>query len=255
MRWPGRCATGPSIMRDERMRDRPTILPMAFENVAFATGGRSIVSDISFCIEAGPPTLLVGPNGAGKTTLIKLAMGLLIPSAGRIVPAQPALACPRSAIVFQKPVMLRRSVLNNVMFALTAAGREADATTALGLLERVGLGALADRAARRLSGGEQQRLALARALARDPAVLFLDEPTASLDPAATKAVEDIVGAAAAGGVKIVMATHDLGQARRLAGDIIFVVSGRVVERASAAAFFTSPGTEQARSFLAGDLVI
>jgi tungstate transport system ATP-binding protein len=241
-------------MRDERMRDRPTTLPITFENVVFAAGGQTIVSGVSFAIEAGPPTLLVGPNGAGKTTLIKLAMGLLTPSAGRVLPAQPA-ACPRSAIVFQKPVMLRRSVLNNVMFALTAAGRQADAKAALGWLERVGLGALADRPARRLSGGEQQRLALARALARDPAVLFLDEPTASLDPAATKAVEDIIGAAAAGGVKIVMATHDLGQARRLAGDIIFLVAGLVVERASAAQFFAAPGTEQARSFLAGDLVI
>jgi tungstate transport system ATP-binding protein len=131
-------------------------------------------------------------------------------------------------------------------------GRREDSVWMAG---RVGLGALADRPARRLSGGEQQRLALTRALARDPAVLFLDEPTASLDPAATKAVEDIIGAAAAGGVKIVMATHDLGQARRLAGDIIFLVAGLVVERASAAQFFTSPGTEQARSFLAGDLVI
>jgi tungstate transport system ATP-binding protein len=241
-------------MRGELMRDRPTTLPITFENVAFAAGGRSIVSGVSFAIEAGPPTLLVGPNGAGKTTLIRLAMGLITPSAGRILPAQPA-QCPRSAIVFQKPVMLRRSVLNNITFALAAAGCEADAKAALGCLERVGLVALADRPARRLSGGEQQRLALARALARDPAVLFLDEPTASLDPAATKAVEDIVGAAAASGVKIVMATHDLGQARRLAGDIIFMVAGQVVERAAAAQFFVSPETEQARSFLAGDLVI
>src|SRR5262245_2796409 len=121
--------------------------------------------------------------------------------------------------------------------------------------DRVGLAALADRPARRLSGGEQQRLALARALARDPAVLFLDEPTASLDPAATKAVEDIIAAAASGGVKIVMATHDLGQARRLAGDVIFLVAGLLVDRALAAQFFTSPRTRQARCFLAGDLVI
>jgi ABC-type sugar transport system ATPase subunit len=121
-------------MRDELMCDRPTTLPITFEGVEFAAGGRSIVSGVSFSIEAGPPTLLVGPNGAGKTTLIKLAMGLLTPSAGRILPAKPA-ACPRSAIVFQKPVMLRRSVLSNVMFALTAAGREADAKTAFGWLD------------------------------------------------------------------------------------------------------------------------
>src|SRR5262245_1592888 len=153
MRWPGLCATGPSIMRDELMRDRPTTLPIRFENVAFAAGGRSIVSGVSFSIEAGPPTLLVGPNGAGKTTLIKLAMGLVTPTAGRILPAQPA-ACPRSAIVFQKPVMLRRTVLNNVMFALTAAGREDDAKTALGWLERGGLSGRGDWPERRMCGGE-----------------------------------------------------------------------------------------------------
>ena len=114
---------------------------------------------------------------------------------------------------------------------------------------------LADRPARRLSGGEQQRLALARALARDPEILFLDEPTASLDPAATKAVEDIVRAVAASGVKIVMATHDIGQARRLAGDIVFLARGRLVENAPAHRFFASPATNEAAAFLRGDLVI
>jgi tungstate transport system ATP-binding protein len=112
-----------------------------------------------------------------------------------------------------------------------------------------------ERPARRLSGGEQQRIALARALAREPEVLFLDEPTASLDPAAAKAVEDIVSAVAASGVKIVMATHELGQARRLAGDIVFLARGRLIERADAQRFFASPATPEAAAFLRGDLVI
>jgi tungstate transport system ATP-binding protein len=116
----------------------------------------------------------------------------------------------------------------------------------------VGLGS---RPARRLSGGEQQRLALARALARDPEILFLDEPTASLDPASTKSVEDIVRSTAASEVKIVMATHDLGQARRLAGDVVFLVRGRVAEHRTAENFFTSPETHEAAAFLRGDLVI
>jgi tungstate transport system ATP-binding protein len=123
------------------------------------------------------------------------------------------------------------------------------------LLHQVGLAGLGSRPARRLSGGEQQRLALARALADDPEVLFLDEPTASLDPAATKAVEDIVGSVVASGIKVVMATHDLGQARRLAGDIVFLVRGRIVEQGPAERFFASPATPEAAAFLRGDLVI
>jgi tungstate transport system ATP-binding protein len=237
------------------MRDRAATLPIVLDAVAFAVGGVRILREVSLTIEAGPPTVLIGPNGSGKTTLIKLAMGLLTPVAGSVRHARPELAAARQAIVFQKPVMLRRSAAANIAYALKAAGRPADAATVEKLLDRVGLAPVATRPARRLSGGEQQRLALARALARDPEVLFLDEPTASLDPAATKAVEDIVAGAAAGGVKIVMATHDLGQARRLAGDIAFLAKGRLVEHAPAARFFAAPSTPEARSFLAGDLVI
>jgi tungstate transport system ATP-binding protein len=237
------------------MRDRPSMLPIVFDGVAFAAGETCILRDVSLAIEAGPPTVLIGPNGSGKTTLIKLAMGLLAPDAGSIRSAQRDGAARRQAIVFQKPVMLRRSAGGNVAYALRAAGRPSDPAAIAKLLDRVGLAPLAGRPARRLSGGEQQRLALARALARDPEVLFLDEPTASLDPAATKAVEDIIAGAAAGGVKVVMATHDLGQARRLAGDIAFLAGGRLVEHAPAEGFFAAPATPEARSFLAGELVI
>jgi tungstate transport system ATP-binding protein len=237
------------------MRDQASTLPIVLDAVTFAVGGVRILRDVSLTIEAGPPTVLIGPNGSGKTTLIRLAMGLLTPVAGSVRAARPEPAAARQAIVFQKPVMLRRSAAANIAYALKAAGRPADAATVEKLLDRVGLAPVATRPARRLSGGEQQRLALARALARDPEVLFLDEPTASLDPAATKAVEDIVAGAAAGGVKIVMATHDLGEARRLAGDIAFLAKGRLVEHAPADRFFAAPSTPEARSFLAGDLVI
>ncbi len=237
------------------MRDRTSTLPIVFEAVAFAAGETCILRDVSLALESGPPTVLIGPNGSGKTTLIKLAMGLLMPIAGSIRHAQPDRGARRQAIVFQKPVMLRRSAGSNVAYALKAAGRAADPAAVTKLLDRVGLAPLAERPARRLSGGEQQRLALARALARDPEVLFLDEPTASLDPAATKAVEDIVAGAAAGGVKIVMSTHDLGQARRLAGDVVFLAKGRLIEHAPAERFFAAPSTPEARSFVAGELVI
>ena len=153
--------------------------------------------------------------------------------------------------------MLRRSVAGNIRYALNAAQIPSDRHDArlAELLSLVGLEALASRPARKLSGGEQQRLALARALARDPSVLFLDEPAASLDPAATKAIEDVIRAVSARGVKVVMATHDLGAARRLAGDVVFLHRGRVVEAAPAVTFFGSPQTKEARAFLAGDLLL
>jgi tungstate transport system ATP-binding protein len=159
--------------------------------------------------------------------------------------------------MFQKPAMLRRSAGGNLRYALSAAGmpRRDYARRVRELLALVGLGGLERRPARRLSGGEQQRLALARALASDPAVLLLDEPTASLDPAATKAIEDVIRAVAAKGAKIVMSTHDLGQARRLGGDIVLLHRGRLIETAPAATFFTSPQTAAARIFLAGDLLV
>lgn len=238
------------------MRDSLSDLPICFEAVSVKAGAVTILSDINIEIGQGGPTVLLGPNGSGKSTLLRLGMGLIAPSTGRATcGGRPAVSAARRAIVFQKPVMLRRSVSANLAFALSTAGRRSDDDAIACLLDQVGLGALASRPARRLSGGEQQRLALARALARAPEVLFLDEPTASLDPAAVKSVEEIITQIAAQGVKIVMATHDLGQARRLAGEIIFLARGSVIERAASPDFFVSPSTEEARRFLAGDLVI
>ena len=202
--------------------------------------------------------MLIGPNGSGKTTLLRIAMGLLAPTRGRIRWGGRENVPPRKrAFTFQRPVLLRRSAGGNVRYALTAAGvpRGEHKRRTAELFALVGLTGLERRPARRLSGGEQQRLALARALARDPAVLFLDEPTASLDPASTKAIEDIVSAVAARGVKVVMSTHDLGQARRLAGDIMLLHRGRVIESGPAAPFFASPQTQEARTFIAGELLV
>lgn len=225
-------------------------------HVGYSSGSTTILTDLSLDIAGGPPTVLLGPNGAGKTTLLKLLMGLVAPTEGRLE-ARRALdgQLPRMAFVFQRPVMLRRSAAANVSYALQAAGRPATGTAIRDILDRVALGHLHDRPARRLSAGEQQRLALARALAREPDLLLLDEPTASLDPTATKAVEDIVADIAREGVKVVIATHDLGQARRLGGDVVLLVGGRVAERASTDDFFRTPTTETTRRFLAGDLVV
>jgi tungstate transport system ATP-binding protein len=240
------------------MRPPVSDLPLVLEEVALFARDVAIVRDLTLTIGAGAPTVVVGPNGSGKSTLIRLAMGLIPPSTGRVTWGRRAESDRgRRAMVFQRPVMLRRSATGNVAYALDAAGagRATRAGRAAELLAQVGLAHLTDRPARRLSGGEQQRLALARALARDPEILFLDEPTASLDPAATKAVEDIIRAVAQSGVKIVMATHDLGQARRLAGEIAFMLRGMVHECADAERFFTAPATPEAAAFIRGDLVI
>ncbi len=240
------------------MRPPVSDLPLMLDDVSFVARDVNVVRQISLAIAAGAPTVLVGPNGAGKSTLIRLAMGLIAPTGGRITwGGRGETDGKRRAMVFQRPVMLRRSAAANVAYALKAAGvpRADRAPRSSALLARVGLAPLAERPARRLSGGEQQRLALARALARDPEVLFLDEPTASLDPAATKAFEDILRDVAQSGVKIVMATHDLGEARRLAGEIVFLLRGRVHECAPAEKFFTAPATPEAAAFTRGDLVI
>ena len=233
------------------MRAPITDLPLAFEDASLRIRGVEVLANLNVEILAGAPTILLGPNGSGKSTLLRLAMNLARPTSGGITWGRRNQPDERLAMVFQRPMMLRRSAAANVAYALNRH----DPARISELLVQVGLAHLADRPARRLSGGEQQRLALARALARDPEILFLDEPTASLDPAATKAVEDIVARVAASGVKIVMATHELGQARRLAGDIIFLARGRLIERAEAATFFGSPKTLEATAFLRGDLVI
>jgi len=241
------------------MRAPGSELPVVFTGVSIVAAEVTILDDISLVLLGGSaPTVLIGPNGSGKTTLLRAAMGLIPVTRGRITWGGREAASPRRlAFVFQRPAMLRRSTGNNLHYALAAAGvsRGQRASRAAELLALVGLDGIEHRPARRLSGGEQQRLALARALARDPEVLFLDEPTASLDPAATKAIEDIVRAVSARGVKVVMATHDLGEAKRLAGEIVLLHRGRLIESGPASDFFENPRTQEARKFIAGELLV
>jgi tungstate transport system ATP-binding protein len=240
------------------MRAPSSDLPIAFNDVSIHAGAVTILDAVTLSINAGGPTVLIGPNGSGKTTLLRTAMGLIAPISGHIAWGGRELAPPtRRAIVFQRPTMLRRSAAANIRYAMKAAKiprGEHDARVAE-LLSLIGLKDFADRPARRMSGGEQQRLALARALACDPAVLFLDEPTASLDPAATKAMEDVVRAVAARGIKVVMSTHDLGGAKRVAGEIVLMHRGRVLEHTAAETFFSAPKTDEARRFVAGELLV
>ena len=240
------------------MRTPVSDLPLLLVNARIVAGATAILDEVTHTIAAGSPTVLIGPNGSGKTTLLRTVMGLIPLTGGRITWGGHEAAAPtRRAIMFQRPAMLRRSTAGNIRYALAAADvpRANRQNRTSELLTLVGLDGLGHRPARRLSGGEQQRLALARALARDPAVLFLDEPTASLDPYATKAIEDIIRTVSERGVKVVMSTHDLGQAKRLAGDIVLLHRGRLIESASVDEFFARPRTQEARKFIAGELLV
>ncbi|MDZ5698611.1 energy-coupling factor ABC transporter ATP-binding protein [Chelativorans sp. M5D2P16] len=240
------------------MRAALSDLPLVLDRVSLRAGATAILDRVSLTLGPGAPTLVVGPNGSGKTSLLRICMGLTAPTEGTVRWGGRSETRPtRRAFLFQEPVMLRRSAAANIAYGLAQAGypRERRAARVEELLDRVGLLDLAGRPARRLSGGEQQRLALARALAREPEILLLDEPTASLDPAATRHVEEIVLMAARSGTKIVMASHDLGQVRRLAGDVLFMVRGRLCEQADAADFFDRPTTPEAAAFIRGDLVL
>lgn len=244
-------------MAETSTRPGESILPLRLEDVSFEAGGRRIIDDVSLVIAAGPRTIVLGPNGAGKSVLMRLCHGLLAPTSGRILwnrpehPGEPR----RQAMVFQRQVMLRRSAIGNIVYALKHSRlppRERSAR-AWSALERVGLTHLARRPARVLSGGEAQRLALARAWALQPEVMFLDEPTASLDPSATAEVERIIQAIHEAGTKIVMCTHNLGEARRLGDEVVFIDQGRIKEHAPIEQFFNQPASAEAEAFLKGVL--
>ena len=230
------------------------ILPLRTDALTFAAGGRTLIAPLSIEIAAGPSTVILGANGAGKSVLMRLLHGLLAPTAGRVAwsGAEPGR---RQAMVFQRPVLLRRSALANVTYALELARvpRAERERLAVEALESVGLLPLASRPARTLSGGEQQRLALARAWALHPEVLFLDEPTASLDPSSTREIERVIQAFDAAGTKIIMATHNLGQARRLGDEVLFLHQGRLVERSPVEQFFSRPASAEASAFIKGEL--
>lgn len=233
------------------------MLPLELDRLEFAAGGTAIINGICVKIEAGSRTIILGPNGAGKSVLMRLCHGLLMPTGGRIVwhGARNGDVRRHQAMVFQRPVMLRRSALANVVYGLQLAGksRRESEMRAMDVLEVVGLEQQAHRAARVLSGGEQQRLALARAWALGPDVLFLDEPTANLDPASAHDIENIVNTIHASGTKIIMTTHNLGQARRLGDEILFISNGRLMEHTPIDRFFKEPASAEATAFIKGEL--
>jgi len=234
------------------------IWPVVLDGVGYAAAGRQLIKPVSLTLGPGPLTCVMGPNGAGKSLLLRLIGGLIRPSAGRVTyGGAPEAGKNRIAVVFQRPVLLRRSVAANLDHALKTYGvpraqrpERIRELMALGQLRKMSW-----RPARLLSGGEQQRLCMVRALAAAPDLLLLDEPTASLDPQATAAFEALITRAAADGVKVVLVTHDRDQARRLAEEIVFLHHGRIAERAPAADFFDHAQSPEAQAYLAGRLLV
>ena len=236
------------------------VLPITARGVVVARGGTHIIDGIDFTLSGGGVTAILGPNGAGKSMLLRVLGNLVTPDQGVVEwggRSPDRARAPRIGFVFQRPVLLRRSVRANVEYALAAAGVRGAArrTRALYALETASLHHLAERPARLLSGGEQQRLALARALSTEPRAMFLDEPTSNLDPAAALAIETLIHTARADGVTIALVTHDVAQAKRLADEVVFIHHGRITERTPAGSFFADPGHESARAYLEGRIVV
>ncbi|CAD7850034.1 MAG: Tungstate ABC transporter, ATP-binding protein [Olavius algarvensis Gamma 3 endosymbiont] len=232
-------------------------LPLQVDGLCYRVDEETLIDNISVSIDSPGISVILGPNGAGKSLFLRLIHGLIDPSAGDIRwrGRPPDLAQRRrQALVFQKPVLLRRSVAANIDFVLKPLGagyRERRDQ----ILQAAGLFRLRDHPARLLSGGEQQKLALARALATDPAVLLLDEPCASIDAGSTLQIETLLEQTSARGVKILLVTHNIGQARRLADDVLFLHHGRLLEYSPAEAFMKCPKSPPAQAFIDGNIVL
>lgn len=236
----------------------PSVLPLAARSLVYEIGDARIINDVSCRIEARGCTAVLGYNGAGKSILLRLLHGLLVPSGGRVEWSAPASAqdiARRQSMVFQSPTLLRRSVEANIRYVLAKRGYRGSAARLRleAVLEETELQHLRARSAAVLSGGERQRVALARALASEPDVVFLDEPTASLDPAAIVTIENILKRAMMAGRKLVLVTQSLGQAERLADDVIFLHRGQISEHTPIAEFLKKPRSAPARAFVEGRL--
>lgn len=234
---------------------RPSALPIVLQDLEFRPGGRSVINGLSASIVSQGVTAIIGPNGAGKSVTLRLLDRLIEPDAGSIRFGDRSPTQVRRAFVFQRPGLIRASVAANMALALKSEkishqDKRARVAAALG---RVGLQHRAQDAARRLSGGEQQRLALARAWVIDPEVLLLDEPTANLDPSATDAIETLIAGIAQAATKVILVSHNLGQVARLAEDVLVLAGGRAVEHGPTHTVLTAPRTPAAQAYINAEL--
>jgi tungstate transport system ATP-binding protein len=231
------------------------MFPLTLSNLSVRRRGKTVLGPIDLVIDQGGPIMVIGPNGSGKTTLLRVMHGIERISEGTATWAQSDQA--NHGYVFQSPVVLRRSVAENLSYPLQLINTpKPQIKTAVDhWIDRIGLTKVKDGSATRLSGGERQKLAIARALIRDPDVLFLDEPCSNLDGQSTREIEALLLATAAAGTRVIMATHDMGQARRLASGLLFVMGGHIIETGSASDVFSAPKTAELKAFLKGDILI
>ena len=233
------------------------ILPLVVRDALVRRRGKVLVGPVNLTVAESGFTIVIGPNGSGKTTLLRMMHGIERLSGGTLNWAAPvATARKRQSFVFQTPIVMRRNVRDNLAFPLQLTGtpRNEARQKAEEWTLRCDLKEAFMRPARVLSGGERQKLALARALIRSPEILFLDEPCANLDGRAVREIEEILQHACRSGIRIVMSTHDMGQARRLASEVAFVYRHRIHEFGPAEQFFQSPSTSEASAFINGDIV-
>ena len=229
--------------------------PLVVENVSFEKNKTLLLDRINLSLNDNLCTILLGPNGAGKSLLMRICHSILKPTSGIVKYPAGNNVC-NQAMVFQRPVLLKRSAIANIKFALNLKGvpKVQQDSRAQIALERTGIAHHAHTHALFLSAGEQQRLALARAWSTQPNLLFLDEPTANLDPTATFAVEKIVHDICDEGTHVFMATHDMLQAKRLAKEVVFMHKGQIIEKSAASSFFSHPKSDAAKQFLKGNLL-
>ena len=244
-------------MSNQTVMVQRRLMPITVQNITLALNERTLIDDLSCIIKSAGISVIMGPNGAGKSLLMRCLHGLAKPDMGQILYADApldSLIRQQQSLVFQSPTILRRTVLANLLFVARQRGID-DPKISMDYLAQLQLDHLAQHPARLLSGGEKQRLALARALIINPAILFLDEATSNLDPASIETIETNLQSVSKRGMKLILVTHDVGQAKRLADDILFLHHGKLAEHSPAKSFFQKPKSSAARAYLAGKLVL
>ena len=244
-------------MFKKNIKNELKISPIKIKNISILLNDRIILRNINCQINDKSITAILGPNGAGKSLLLQTINGLTPILKGEITYDLRQLddnIRKQQAMVFQSPTLLRRTVLGNMEF-VNSINKNTNILDVKSILKKVGLEAFNNKPARLLSGGEKQRLSLARALLIQPKLLLLDEPTANLDPYSLKLIEDLISEENSKGTTIILTTHDMSQAKRLASDIIFINKGEILEQTQAKIFFKEPQTIEAKRYLTGEILL